>query len=219
MFWFSCTHCFLFFAVFYFPTFVYYHASKVVEALTWEVRELGNGSTSSNVSKNIYNLSSRLETLVLMLRRADQLFGSTVILSQSTLFFLICCTVYSLFVLPSVGDIGVLPKILECLILYPPRLLFTVSFMCKLHGSFDDLISEVAHFSHKREYFADKEERIAVGAFLGRLKQTKLSAHPARFYKIKPSVLLTLLSLIVTYTIILMQTNAGGSQKIVPHVL
>lgn len=202
------------------PTLVYYHASKFVEALTWEVRELHNGgSSSSNVSKNVYNLSSRLETLIVMLRRADQLFGGIVILSQGTLFFLICCTVYSLFVLPSVNDMGILPKILECLILYPPRLLFTVSFMCKLHGSSDDLISEVAHFAHKREYIADKEERRIVGAFLSRLKQAKLSAHPARFYKMKPSVLLTLLSLIVTYTIILMQTNAGGSQKFVPRVV
>ena len=60
-------------------------------------------------------------------------------------------------------------------------------------------------------YSLDEAERQVVRDFLNRTNQVKLAACPSGFYKIKPAIFLTLLSLIVTYTIILLQTNNGGA--------
>jgi len=194
------------------PTFVYYHAAKIIEAITYEIREMANEASSVSKSEIVHSLRSRLETLIAMVDRANRLFGSTVILCHGILFFIICCGVYAfLFAVKdsssdSTAD-DVLSIFLTTLALYPPRLLFIISFMSKLNSSSDQLLSAVSCFSHQREFCADKEERRVVRSFIGRLNQAKLAAYPSGYYKIKPSVFLTLLSLIVTYTVILMQIN------------
>jgi len=54
-------------------------------------------------------------------------------------------------------------------------------------------------------------KRQMVSSCLSGLNQITLTACPSGFYKIKPSICLTLLSLIVAYTIILLQTSNGPS--------
>ena len=79
------------------PTFVYYHAANMVEAITCEIREIAKNEGSSSVSNSgmVHSLRSRLETLIAMVDRANKLFGSMVILCQGILFFIICCGVYN----------------------------------------------------------------------------------------------------------------------------
>ena len=93
--------------------------------------------------------------------------------------------------------------------LYPLRLMLTMFLMSQLHTSSCELLSVVSRLCSQRVFLSDEEERRVSRTFLERLKQIKLAASPSDFYKIKPSVFLTLLSLIVTYTIILLQTNDG----------
>jgi len=97
------------------------------------------------------------------------------------------------------------------------RLLFSLCFTTKLYVSSCELSSAVALRFNKSFNYIDKEERKVLHYFLNRLNQIKLAAHPSGFYKIKPSIYLTKLSLIVTYTIILLQSNnkvpAGSYSK------
>jgi len=203
------------------PTFVYYHAANMVEAITWEIREIAKNEAPSSVSNSgmVHSLRSRLETLIAMVDRTNKLFGSMVILCQGILFFIICCGVYNFLLTvkgSSYDDIAFnVPAVfLTTLALFPPRLVFTISFMSKLNSSSDQLLSAVSYFSYQREFCADsKEERRVVRSFIGRLSQTKLAANPSGFYKIKPSVFLNLLSLIVTYTVILMQTSDAPTKS------
>ena len=52
-----------------------------------------------------------------------------------------------------------------------------------------------------------------VSSLLAGLKQAKLAAQPSSFYRIKRSILLSILSLISTYTIILLQAKSGNVLK------
>lgn len=148
-----------------------------------------------------------------MVKRADNLFGSIVIINKGVLFLNICGVVYVVFKLikapPSDQEshlMSVVFYILNNLLLYSCRLLFTISFMSKLSSTSDDLISTVAYSSSQRGHSWTEKERAAFSSFFGRLNQAKISACSSGFYNIKPSIGLTLLSLIVTYTIILLQT-------------
>lgn len=102
---------------------------------------------------------------------------------------------------------------LGMLVQQPLRLIFTISFMGKLHRSSDELLSSVARlfFNSRHMYSLDEEERQIVRDFLNRMNQVKLAACPSGFYEIKPAIFLTILSLIVTYTAILLQTNNGSA--------
>jgi len=207
-----------FYAIFYpmndiVPTFVYYHAAKIVESMKFEIQELTrtNNEPSQSQEESIYSVWSRLENLIVLKGRVDKLFGGMVIICHGMLFFNICCFVYSFLdvIKPaSTADSSdELSVLLTCLFFYPSRLVFNVWFMSKLHNSSGQLLTVVSHFSLNRTFIADEKERQIVQSLLGRLNESKLAAYPSGFYQIKPSVVLTLLSLIVTYTIILLQTN------------
>ena len=197
------------------PAIVYCHAAKLVEAMRWDVRDLITNVSGNKVSKSdhVYNLWSRFETLTFLVDRADRLFGGIIIICHGILFFCTCTIVYSLLNTiknPSDDGLNTLPLYLTCLFQYPSRLLFSVCFLSKLNDSSAKLRSAVAYLSHRLERSSDKEERRIMRSFYNRLKETKLAACPSGFYKVKSSVLLTLLSLIVSYTIILLQTNNDG---------
>ena len=199
------------------PAIVYYHAARMVEGMKWEIRELGtNGSSPSNSIKSgiVYSIWSRFETLTVMVGRTDKLFGPMVILCQGYLFTIICGLVYILLEIIMDGVIKefqlATEAVLLCFIIFQPiRLLISISLISKLDGSSSELISVTALFFNKRLYYSDKEEQKVVRHFLNRLNQVKLTACPCGFYKIKPHIYLTMLSLIVTYTVILLQSNDG----------
>jgi len=197
------------------PAMVYYHAARMVEGMKWEIGELGTNDSSpsnSNKSEIMYSLWSRFEALAEMVGRADKLFGAMVVLCQGNLFTMICCIVY--FFMKTIMDNSIkefqiaTEALLFCILIFQPiRLLLSISLMSKLEGSSSELISTTALFFNKRLHFSDKEEQKVVRYFLNRLNQIKLTACPSGFYKIKPHIYLTMLSLIVTYTVILMQSN------------
>jgi len=201
------------------PTMVYYHAANVLEAMKSEVRELTKDPASPSSKVNtIYSLWSGFETLTEMVRRADHLFGSVVVINQGILFSNICGVVYVLLRMLKMQSVDqpnqqVLISLFCFLFLYPARLLFTISFMSKLKVSSCELFSALSFYSNRREYNWDKEERKIVHSFLRRLYQTELAACPSGFYVVKTSVFLSMLSLIVTYSIILLQTTDDNTAQ------
>jgi len=203
------------------PIFVYYHASKIIEALTWEVIELTD-DTSVSKSKIVFDIWSRFEALCKMVVRADRLFGAVIILCHGILFFNICCNVFfllNMFKNPDTFEVTnetfllFLTSFILCLL----RLLVSVCIISSLYRHSCDIVTTVGHFSHQRDYFSDNEERRVTASFISQLRSNHLAAYPCCLYKIKPSIFLTLFSSIVTYTIILMQTNdqpnIQGTQK------
>lgn len=126
----------------------------------------------------------------------------------------LCGNVYFLFRDLSASNAELSPPILICYLLFPAfRFVLTLSLMCKLDRSSFELLSTVAYFTNRRANCSGKEERRMVNSFLNRLKQIQLAPCPSCYYHVKQSIFLSALNLIVTYTIILLQTNNEGPSK------
>lgn len=195
------------------PLMVYYHAARIVDGMTSEIQDDSSPSNSTK-SEVVYSLWSRFEALTVMVRRTDKLFGPMVILCHGYLFTMICGLIYCFMKLTldcRIGEVFLSVPLffLFWTIFLPIRLLLSIFLVSKLEGSTAALISATALHFNKRLHRLEKEEQKIVRYFLDRLNQIKLAACPAGLYKIKPSINLTMLSLIVTYTIILLQSNVN----------
>jgi len=198
------------------PAMIFYHAATILEGTKWEVRELNNNNqnASSTGSKSgiIHSLWSRFEALAVMVDRADKLFGTIVIMCHAYLFCNMCGNVFLLLRDVSLSNAGLHHPNRFFYLLFPSfRFIFTLYLMSKLSYSSSELVSAVANFSNQRATFSDEEERrMVTPSFLNRLKQTELAPCPSGYYHIKQSIFMTALNLIVTCTIILLQTNNGA---------
>lgn len=205
------------------PCLVYYHAAKNVQAIETEIQtdmlfETNSGLRNSRIVntevmgvrlKLIWTRSEYLRKLII---RADILFGPIIIFNHGTTFLNICCQVFHLLkhikdrngTDPSYGTPW--PASILFITVNVVRLFFSVILMSKIQKKSDSLVSTLTKLSLCLSCQPEhKEERRIVKSFLNRLQFSGFVAFPSGFYTITPSILLTMFSLIVTYTIIMLQ--------------
>ncbi len=97
------------------------------------------------------------------------------------------------------------------------RIIVGVLLISKVAHSFNELLSTAAFLSLRRFRFSgnNKEERHIMKSFIDRLENNQLAACPPGLYTIKPSILLTMLGLIFSYTVILLQSNSYSQKNII----
>jgi len=193
------------------PILVYTHISQTLKELRIEVIEM-NQVTTDQLTNELELVWSHFEDVLGLKKRADQLFGFLVIISQGMAFFVICISFYSLLQILKQPEAFAdksdwVPVVVLSLLGYLIRIIFSVCLIAPLEDSSESLLSAIARLSVRRCRFSDKEERHVLKSFLGRLEQNQLVARPSGLYKVKHSLLLTLLSFILTYTIILLQSS------------
>ena len=192
------------------PVFVYYYAAKHVEALEIEIK-----ATKASDSNSIQFIWFRFEVLRKLVQRIDKLFGPMIICNHGMAFYTLCCFVYYLLTLirkledteKSGADSLPWQVVIFFLMVYNFRLLFSVRMISNVQKYADKLLTTVSNLWVSQCNSATKEQSRVIKAFLARLQFVQLSACPGGLYSLTPSVLLTLLSLIVSYTIILLQSN------------
>ena len=172
----------------------------------------GSQSTKE-VGERIKQIWCRFENLSSLVNRANKIFGPMIIINHGVSLFSLCCTVYSLFYwIQSQGKVDAATQyvpwqgLLLYLLVLLPRIIFSIYLMSELKKRSNSLTGAVTKLLAFRCNFSGKEERCNIKAFLNRLQFAGLSACPGGFYHITPSVLLNLLSLTVSYTIILLQS-------------
>jgi len=192
------------------PVMVYFHAAKMIEALKIRLESRLNENQVNNYEA-IHPIWSHFEKLRVLIHRADNLFGPMIIFNHGVNFFIICAITFSIlnaFAMGSVrNEFEQFPVYLIGLFFFAGRLLLTVHLMLEVHSSAEKLLSTLACLSTQHwKYFDEKGHRI-LHSFLCRLQNVQLAVCPSGFYKITPSILLTMLSLIISYTIILLQNK------------
>lgn len=196
------------------PIMVYYLSSKIIQSIEIEIIIMENcKSSNNNLSDYLEPLSLRFEAIRSLVHRTDHLFGCFVVLSQGVSFFNICSSVYSLLncVRGSCPQYsGAILALLITFFNYLVRMTLTVLLIAKVRKSSGSLLSAVNCLSVRRCRLSNKEERRVLKTFLGSLQHEGLAACPSGLYKITSSVLLSLLSLVMSYTIILLQTNGDS---------
>ncbi len=198
------------------PIFVYYHISKTVEAMVVEIKRI-QAQEIKGISYRIEAMWARFEHLRQLLQRADQIVGPIIIINHGTTFFSICCSIYLIIKTSTIkkellsstlAESGLFNfwELLPGSIMFNTfRLLFCIFMIDKVQKQSDSLVTTTTRLSASRYRSTDKEERRIITILLNRVQSAGMIACPAGFYNITPSILLTLMSLIVTYTIILLQ--------------
>lgn len=205
------------------PIFIYYHAAIAVDLLSqqWSsIRalilkremEMKNQSSMENqqyaatvFEQETRQISRIYDSIVHLVTRADHLFGHIVIFSNGLSIYAICCFVPRLLKAPLNDEHPYLPYTFAVFTL---RLIWPIFMSSKLYTSAGRLRAAVLSFQSCVDLsYVSPLEKEAVTYLLNQLQDHKLAASPMGLYSITPSVLLHILSITVTYIIILIQAS------------
>ena len=203
------------------PAFVYSHSATLISLLCDEIKEmkenamrLGDPTTSASrlmidvTEKNRPNemekIWSKYEAVRELVKRADSIFGPLIISNHGLTFFMICALVFSLF-----SNTNLQQQINNFVLLFTfiVRLIMSVQLTIRLPSSGYSLCTALVSLELSTSYWNQmvKRERYMVQAFRSRIEHDRITATPSGLYEIKASLYLTFISLIITYTIVLVQ--------------
>jgi hypothetical protein len=146
-----------------------------------------------------------------MVNRANSLFGTFWVCSQGVILFMITALLYSVFYylddalkMQSIDQI--LPYLLNFIGL-TFRLISSTLISSHLHQRTIQFRGTLNRLLNQHWYQLRKPDRELLRSFLSRLSTDHLVASPLDLYNITPSILLRVLGLVVSYVIVLLQSN------------
>ena len=210
------------------PTLFFYHIGCVVDNIEGELKHIskslvsnslylkqwdtktGAASTIPQLNRRFYNdkpfhrVWEKYEAIYVWVNRANELFATFILLGYSG-FFIMCSSTSFLGVkllrkIPWLGlvFIGIF---LSTLI----RTVFMNRLISHLTMSCGRLKSAIALVLSRKWNILSEEDRLLLTTFQERIDKDELNASPFDLYTVSPSNLLSMLSLIVTYTIVFIQ--------------
>lgn len=187
------------------PSFVYHHTAKLVRMLQKEICEACHHKrkASNDLQIMILDIWIRYDEVSHLISRANSDFGPLVVINHGLVVFDLCCASVILFYQSNTSGIAFyLPVVLICF----GRMVWSVGLIGKVSEADAQTLSAVTTL-HSREWPSmNRDERSVLRAFLNQLQQSRLTASPCQFYDVTPSLLLAVISLVVTYTIFLLQS-------------
>lgn len=211
------------------PCFVYYHVGATLDSIHDEINtksEVIFSAINSNIDnedeveeffKNRKKEDSHNRTLLRiwskynkgrqLLKRADALFGLMLLLDFGIKFFMVCLLSYELLTSSKRNPASAAVLCFFVMVTYIIRLVNNVSLMSKVQESREMLASQI--FIHLNNYMLDMDAQTHKIFFEFKFQVTsdQLAASPMGLFTVNPALLLTMLSLVVTYLIILIQIN------------
>ena len=154
---------------------------------------------------------TRYENVGKMVSRADYLFGSFLVYGQVANVFCMTMLVYS--VLYNLGDalkmrtVGPILSNIFILIGIVFRFSSSVIISSQLHSSVSKFRAALNYLMSKHWNRISKEDRELLRSFMWRIQSDPLVASPLGVYKVTPSVLVSGLSVVVSYVIVLLQSK------------
>ena len=192
------------------PPVIFYLAGCSIENLNQELQNLStsvhNRHSSDFRNKNLYLLIwKNYESVRRLVKRANQLFGVMIIANQFCYVFVACSHIY-LVIIVYEKDLS-----LEIFVI---NIIFTVArtigsnwLFSHLRTSCCELKSAVADLLSKKWDFLAQEQRNILTSFLIRLDKRDAVARPLNLYDIDPTNLLSLLTVLISYVIVLLQVT------------
>lgn len=154
---------------------------------------------------------TRYENIGKLASRADFLFGYFIVYGQAGAIFFMTALIYS--VLYNLGDAlkmrSVAPVLSYALNLIAIVFRFSSSMIIssQLHRSVSKFRTALNYLMSKHWNRITKEDRDLLRSFMWRIQSDPLVANPLGVYKVTPSVLLSVLGVVVSYVIVLLQSK------------
>jgi len=185
------------------PTLFYYHAGCIIEDVEREFQNVFS-CVSFDENSRLKSIWEKYEAVFRFVDRANRLFGPSILCHHLVGFLLKCLGVYSLMRDQSTERID---KFIFIFVIFLEtlRTAWVNRLVSHLHLCRNQLQTSVAALLSQKWYELSEDERHLVAAFQVRLANGDLAASPFGFYNVKPSNLLSMLSLILTYVIVLLQ--------------
>lgn len=193
------------------PAWTFYHAGIALQSLALEVEQFFT-KPFALLEKNctglvIRQVLRRYETVVRLTERANDLFSLWIAVGHVALFFMICALAYTVMSRIKNAEFEVFLYAMG-LVFFIVRLAAPI-LMTSYVGSSYIRLKVVLSMALTNDTL-DREDRHRMKALLCRVKESPLAARPFNLYEISRSTLLTMTSLIVSYVIILLQSDGGS---------
>jgi len=201
------------------PAFAYFHMAlglneliKDVESISIKISTKNQLKTesskfSTDLADHIHSCWLRFVAIRRGIRRTDQLFGPLIIFNHGILFFAICGTFYDMTKY-LIQHHSVLPIMLFAQMMSISRLLFGITLMMRVFSFANLLLATVTEMSCTHWKSLTENEHGVLSTFMSDLQSRQLAASPSNLYSIKPSIFLSMLSLVITYTIVLISNSS-----------
>ena len=190
------------------PALFFYEAGCMIEKLGQELENISllpHREHSDHMrNKNPYLLIwKKYESIQRSVDRANKLFGFTMIINQFLFVCLACLTIYVILVN---DDDDLHPFFFLLLVLVVIRFVMTNWLMSHLYLSGAELKKIAAGTLSEKWFLLSQEDRDIVACFLSRVDGS-LVACPLNLYTVDPTNILSLITLHISYTIVLLQTR------------
>ena len=147
------------------------------------------------------------EKIKCFVETANRLFGLVMIIGLLVNFFLFGLNFYTVLHALKLSNFETAFSFLIALIISAFRLITTNLLASQLQSSFDLLNSTLSSLISRNWHLMSKEECDVAELFLNRLRIVPLAARPLNLFPITPNILLTMLSLVISYVIVLLQSD------------
>lgn len=178
------------------PIYFFYHVGCALENLDQEWKA---HLKSERFAQQIWD---RYEGILRLVDRANELFGLSMAINDFMYFFLIWITA-SLCITHYTENSSLVYCIL--LFIFVFRVIFANVLLSKLHLSTEKLDRSITGELSKKWHSFLQEDRDLLLSFLNALRSGNMAVRPLNLYVIRPHNLLSSLSVVVTYIIVVLQ--------------
>lgn len=170
-----------------------------------------SSSSSAEVRVSIQLIWARFDNIDQLINQANSLFGKFLVCSQGVSLFMITALLYSVFYY--LGDalrlrstVLILPYVMNFLGI-GFRFISSMLISSQLHRSVGKFRMSLNYLLSQHWNQMSKQDRDLLRSFLSRLCTESLVACPLGLYNITPSILLSIVGLVASYVIVLLQSK------------
>ena len=190
------------------PAWTFYHAGQMLRSLSLEVEEhflrLSN-DLPCKAHPSYHDIRAKYETLSQLTERANRLFGWINIVNYGVLLAVICSESY--IVVSNIRSSNLFTYYhFFVMTIYVMRLLTSFLIASQLETASEKFRLAVSILL-AGEAKLGQEECKKWELFLNRLREGALIGRPLDLFEMSPSLVLTIVNLIITYVIVLLQSN------------
>lgn len=193
------------------PSFIYYHAGTTITSIHDEINNKKDVffkySFKNKEGRDLLRIWSKYNRVRRLVKRADQLFGWMLLFDFGIKFFMVCLLSYNLLANSTRNTATTQIISLFLMITYIIRLVNSVSLMSEVQESRVLLTAQMSVHHNTHWMDVDAESRQVLSDFKMEVIADQLAASPLGLFTVNHGLMLTLLSLIVTYLLILIQLN------------